>query len=713
VQTYPQLQPLLVRCAERVLAIELERGDLPTAATSAASRIRYLQGLPHLIALLRAIGNDNISRGAGYYYNDQTPRLVVLSQLMQAVYPSPTDSHTDFAKAVAGIPEQRLLELGVFAPQWTQFVAKTIGWKGLAEGMYWLRAHTKDGGFSDDELEGYQLEMAQLTPLNPQELSDGAVDVAWFNQVYKDLGDQRWTQLYDAAKYITSGTSHARARQFADAMLGKLLESDLVKRITTKRHQDSVRSLGLIPLPKQKDAALLARYEVIQKFLKESKQFGSQRKESERLCCRIALENLARTAGYPDPMRLEWAMELQSVADLSKGAILETRGETVFSLSVSEEGMPEFAISKNGKPLKDVPAAFKKDEAIQELRARRKQLETQNSRMRQSLERAMIHGDEFTVKELRDLQKHPLVRPMLERLVFIDGAQFGFFAGKNLVSASGELLGITSKTLRLAHPVDFFAAKNWAEFQQHFFVSQRQQPFKQIFRELYLPTLAELEAKTISSRYAGHQVNPKQSVALLGSRGWVVPYEGDTSRTFFADSLTAHVERKYGYTTPAEVEAPAIDTVYFTKRNDWQRLPLEQIPPRLFSETMRDLDLVVSVAHIGGVDPEASQSTTEMRGTLLLETLRLLKISNVKLEKNVALIAGKLGKYSVHLGSATVHQQPGGAVCLVAVPNQARGRIFLPFADADPRTAEVIAKVLMLAKDDEIQDPILLRQLVG
>jgi hypothetical protein len=91
----------------------------------------------------------------------------------------------------------------------------------------------------------------------------------------------------------------------------------------------------------------------------------------------------------------------------------------------------------------------------------------------------------------------------------------------------------------------------------------------------------------------------------------------------------------------------------------------------------------------------------------------LLKISNVKLEKNVALIAGQIGRYSVHLGSAVVHQQPGGAICLVAVPNQARGRIFLPFADSDPRTAEVIAKVMMLAKDSEIQDPILLRQLVA
>ena len=46
-------------------------------------------------------------------------------------------------------------------------------------------------------------------------------------------------------------------------------------------------------------------------------------------------------------------------------------------------------------------------------------------------------------------------------------------------------------------------------------------------------------------------------------------------------------------------------------------LPLKHIHPRIFSEVMRDVDLVVSVAHAGGVDPEASHSTIEMRSVLL------------------------------------------------------------------------------------------------
>ncbi len=718
VRAYPELEPMLERCSERVLEIELQRGDLPTPATIAATRIRFLSGLGRLMPILVMIGQDNISRGGGYYYNDQTPRLVVFSDLLKAVYPSASDTQTDFDKAIktAKIPEQRLLELGLFAPQWTQFVAKNIAWKGLSDAMYWLRAHTKDGGFSNDiELEGWRLEMAQLTPLLTQDLVDGAVDVGWFNQAYKDLGDKRWTQLYDAAKYISSGTGHARAKQFADAMLGKLLEADVVKRITSKRHQDSVRALGLIPLPKAKDAVLLARYELVQTFLKQSKQFGSQRKESERLASRIALENLARTAGFPDPMRLEWAMELRAVADLAKGAVKLKKDNVELVLSVTKDGEPTLEVLKAGKTLKDVPANLKKDEAVIEIRARKKELENSRSRMRVSLERAMVHGDAFNAKELRDLTKHPIARPMLEQLVFIDDAQMGFLSpdGKNLVSANGELLEIKASSLRLAHPVDLFESKTWSEWQSAYFTAQRQQPFKQIFRELYLLTEAEKLEKTKSSRYAGHQVNPRQSASLLGSRAWVVSYDGDASRTFFKEGITAHIASKQGYSTPAEVEAPALETVSFSKRGDYKALELESIPQRLYSEIMRDLDLVVSVAHVGGVDPEASQSTTEMRAALLEETLRLLKIKNVKLEKNVALIAGQVGRYSVHLGSAVVHQQPGGAICLVAVPNQARGRIFLPFADSDPRTAEVIAKVIMLAKDSEIQDPILLRQLVG
>jgi hypothetical protein len=51
-------------------------------------------------------------------------------------------------------------------------------------------------------------------------------------------------------------------------------------------------------------------------------------------------------------------------------------------------------------------------------------------------------------------------------------------------------------------------------------------------------------------------------------------------------------------------------------------------------------------------------------------------------------------------------------MCIVPVHSQQRGRIFLPFADDDPKTAEVMAKVLLLARDQEIKDPVILEQIV-
>src|SRR5262245_27133940 len=51
------------------------------------------------------------------------------------------------------------------------------------------------------------------------------------------------------------------------------------------------------------------------------------------------------------------------------------------------------------------------------------------------------------------------------------------------------------------------------------------------------------------------------------------------------------------------------------------------------------------------------------------------------------------------------------ALCIVPVHTQHRGRLFLPFADDDPRTAEVVSKVLLLARDHEIQDPTILEQI--
>ena len=83
----------------------------------------------------------------------------------------------------------------------------------------------------------------------------------------------------------------------------------------------------------------------------------------------------------------------------------------------------------------------------------------------------------------------------------------------------------------------------------------------------------------------------------------------------------------------------------------------------------------------------------------------------MQVKDRYALIKGDLAEYSVHLGSAVTRKMPGESLFLVPVHSQHRGRLFLPFADDDPKTAEVMSKVLLLARDKEIKDTNILDQI--
>jgi hypothetical protein len=147
----------------------------------------------------------------------------------------------------------------------------------------------------------------KITLYSPIEISDfkeGAVDVDWFFQVQKTVDKKIFDLIYDNAKYITTGNLHKRAQRFADALTGKLTEAECLDKINSTRNKEFILYYSLLPLKKQNEVD--KRYAIIQKFLLESKQFGSQRQASEKKACEIALENLARTLGYADVDRFIW-----------------------------------------------------------------------------------------------------------------------------------------------------------------------------------------------------------------------------------------------------------------------------------------------------------------------------------------------------------------------------------------------------------------------
>lgn len=697
------------------IAAELARGDLPGPLSHVATRLRSATGAASLARVLASLGKRPLTRGYAWTDNRESS----LSHLARIHLPGAGETVADLRAAfdAAGIAQSRVVEYGVYAPQWAALIEQHLGWPGFESAVWWVHAHTKDDSWSVDQQikEEWASAVSQRTPLDSVDLVRGAADVAWFRDVIAQLGEDRFGTVLKAAKYASSAGGHKRAELFARALLGQVTEAELLERVEGKRHQDSVRGLGLLPLAGPDDPALLSRYETLRGFVRTDRTSGSQRRASETTAVTVGLENLARTAGYRDPQRLIWAMEAAAVRDLAAGPVVARDGDLTVSLTIDDGGSPLLSVDRAGRTLKAVPAAAAKVPEIAALKERATVLRQQAGRMRRSLEQACVDGDLFEPAELDELLRHPVLAPLLRDLVLVTEEGVIGFAGagaRELTGPDGVVRAADGSRLRVAHPVDLLASGEWADFQHAAFTERRRQPFRQLFRELYMPTAHEYDDGPVSRRYAGHQVEARRAGGLFTSRGWVADFETGFSRTFHREKLTAWCAVLDGFGTAAEVEDATIEEVTFTRAGRWEPVPPDEVPARVFSETMRDLDLLVSVAHAGGVDPETTESSVQMRGRLVEETADLLGLDNIEVSGHHARIRGGLGSYSVHLGSGQVHRIPGNAVCIIPVSAQHRGRIFLPFADDDPRTAEVISKVVLLARDEKIRDPLILQQLV-
>lgn len=697
-----------------VVALELPRGEFETPYSRLAMSLQRATGAESLVAVLRALGRRPIVRR--YLYAKE--REGVFSYLVRIHHPAADETADTVARAFAGakIPESRIIETAMYSPQWAELFEEYLGWQGFASAVWWIHAHTPVDGYET----GVRIrrerssEIQRRTPMSEEDRDRGGSDVEWFSRMHAELGDDRLDRVLKAAKYASTAGQHKQAELFANVLRGRTGEEELLPRMHEKRHQDAVRAYGLLPSTGDPDE-LLRRYEVLRGFVRTGKASGPQRRATETAAVHTALENLARAAGYRDPQRLTWAMEARTAADLALGAVAAVDGDVTVNLSIDDLGMPVIEVDRAGKTLAAVPAKSRKVDEIAALTTRARELKKQAQRVRESLEAACVLGDVIDADELALLQAHPILGRMLPELVMVDGeGRAGFLspAGDELILADESVIRAVGG-LRIAHPLDLLTSGDWPDLQHAVMTRGRPQPFKQVFRELYVLNDNEQSEQGISSRrYIGHQLDSRRAAGLFMARGWVRDYGFGYGRTFHNEKITAFCNTSGGWGTAGEVEEAVTDDVRFAHVGSMQAIPLSEVPPRVFSETMRDLDLVVSVAHVSGVDPQSSESSIELRRRVVEETCRLLGLRNVETDGHHVRIKGALGAYSVHLGSGIVHRIPGNTLFIIPVSAQHRGRVFLPFVDDDPRTAEIVSKVVMLAADDKIKDPTILSQLV-
>ncbi len=336
-------------------------------------------------------------------------------------------------------------------------------------------------------------------------------------------------------------------------------------------------------------------------------------------------------------------MSVPSYGLTEVGARREALGGFTAELVVTGTSSAELRwVRPDGKAQKSVPKAVKEEHAeeLEGLKGASKDLQKMLPAQRDRIENLYLDakGWPYPVWRERYLD-HPLVGTLARRLVwrFTDGERTssGVWHEGRMVDRTGRTLDLAGGSARveLWHPigeapVEVMAWRDWlAEL-------EIRQPFKQAHREVYLLTDAERNTRVYSNRFAAHVLKQHQFNALCGARGWknslrlmVDDEYPPATRPLPAHAIRAEfwvegIGEHYGTdTTEAGTYIyVATDQVRFyaaDARENWaysggggyapavygagtadEPLALDEIPPLVFSEVMRDADLFVGVASV-------------------------------------------------------------------------------------------------------------------
>lgn len=462
--------------------------------------------------------------------------------------------------------------------------------------------------------------------------------------------------------------------------------------------------------------------------------------------------------------------------DLEDGRLRETFGAFTAELVVDGVDVRLRWLDVNGKPRKSEPAEVKRDfkDEVRALKRLRDDLARMLAAQRDRLERLPLAERSWTLPEWRRRYvDHPLIAGLSRRLVWrftVDGRVIdGAWLDGALVNAEDKPLALPDTALVstwhpvFARPEETLAWRTW--LLRH----QVTQPFKQAHREVYLLTDAERATRVYSNRFAGHILKQHQFNALCAARGWrnslrlmvddsyppatiELPrwnlraeywiegagdtYEVDTNATGTYLRVATDQVRFYPIDAGGNI-AHAGGGGYHPPRWGGLRhepVPLEEIPPLVFSEVMRDVDLFVGVASVGAdptwqdggpdgryVDYWRSYSFGELSATAetrkqTLEWLlpRLTIVDRCLIDGRFLRVRGDLRSYKIHLGSGNILMEPNDQY-LCIVPSRGGGDaaqegLYLPF-EGDAVLSIILSKAFLLAEDTKITDQTITRQI--
>lgn len=504
-------------------------------------------------------------------------------------------------------------------------------------------------------------------------------------------------------------------------------------------------------------------------LLKVKVKFRTAQKGIEK-----ALAKASEREGVPREELEEMAVPAYGLTEV--GRLTETLGDFTAELVVDDSKSTTLRwIKPDGKTQKSVPAAVKRDHAedLKEIKAATKDIAKMLPAQAERIDNLYLAQRSWPLATWRERYlDHPLVGTIARRLIWEferpadDDRVSAVFYDERLVDADGIPVEIPDDaTVRPWHPIDrevddIVAWRDW------FTKNEVRQPFKQAHREVYLLTDAERNTGVYSNRFAAHIVRQHQFNALCLARGWrnqlrlmvddefppaskELPEWGLRAEFWVEGAgdeygVDTNETGTYLYLATDQVRFYPIDAASHSAhaggggyRRGWRAtgtdepIPLEQIPPLVLSEVLRDVDLFVGVASVGN-DPNWNDGgpdgryrdywehfsfgdlgeTAQTRKAVLEKLVPRLKIADrCSFSDKFLVVRGDVRTYKIHLGSGNILMEPNDQyLCIVPKSGSASEKVFLPF-EGDRTLSLILSKALLLAADTKITDPTILSQI--
>lgn len=422
--------------------------------------------------------------------------------------------------------------------------------------------------------------------------------------------------------------------------------------------------------------------------------------------------------------------------------LLVNAGDYTVGLDLLKHKPADIIWWENGQEMAKAPASAKKEieTELKKLKADGKKLAEQISIHKNRIEDFYRQQRSWLFNEWLPLYiDHPLTGALGKRLIWQftkkEQQRVAIWTEQGFRTASGEILSPPDEHTRveLWHPI-FADAAHVLQWRTYLAGNEIQQPFKQAFREVYLLTDAEETTATYSNRFASHILNKDQFAVLCKVRGWTpgdLEYKGPNIKLPVWDLQAAFATKGIYLGVDSKMVGSAhvtTDAVTFLRKK--QAIPLTEVPPLVFSEVMRDIDMFVGVTSIGN-DPawhergenEGSSywhnyafgdlsATAKTREEVLKSLVpRLPFADKCRFEGKYLVVTGSFKTYKIHMGSGNILMAPNDRyLCIVPSGKDPAGKVFLPF-EGDHMLSIVISKAILLANDKKITDQTILRQI--